>query len=70
MDSCFSGALDWKFMDIEMNIQLIIVILIGIAVAAKLGYEIYRFFFVKKDVPRCNGCSICKINAIKKKKTA
>ncbi|HOV72120.1 MAG TPA: hypothetical protein PLO31_07930 [Dysgonamonadaceae bacterium] len=50
-----------------MDAQLIIVILIGIAVAVKLGYEIFRFFFVKRESSYCNGCSMCEI---KKKKTA
>ncbi len=50
-----------------MDAQLIIVILIGIAVGVKLGYEIFRFFFVKRETPYCNGCSMCEI---KKKKTA
>jgi hypothetical protein len=63
----FKGLLTlWGF--IKVNIQLIIVVLIGIAVVAKLGYEIYRFFFVKKDAPYCNGCSMCEFNEIKKKK--
>jgi hypothetical protein len=44
-----------------MDIQLIIVSIIGIAVLAKLGYEIYKFFFVKTDSPYCNGCSMCKM---------
>jgi len=56
-DNCF----------INMDAQLIIVILIGIAVAVKLGYEIFRFFFVKRESSYCNGCSMCEI---KKKKTA
>lgn len=50
-----------------MDIQLIIVFIIGIAVAVKLGYEIYKFFFVKKDSPYCNGCTMCKIPDIKTK---
>ncbi|GEM_PF-941164 len=63
----FKGLLAlWGF--IQANVQLIIVVLIGIAVAVKLGYEIYRFFFVKKDTSYCNGCSMCEISKIKKKK--
>lgn len=48
-----------------MNTQFIIVILIGIAVGVKVGYAVYRFFFVKRDTFYCNGCSMCEI---KKKK--
>jgi len=51
----------------SMDIQLIIVFIIGIAVAVKLGYEIYKFFFVKKDSPYCNGCTMCKIPDTKTK---
>ncbi|MFA6838265.1 MAG: hypothetical protein WCR12_05410 [Dysgonamonadaceae bacterium] len=46
-----------------MNVQLIIIILIGIAVAARLGYGIYRFFFVKSDNPYCGSCSGCDISS-------
>jgi|AGTN01.1.fsa_nt_gi hypothetical protein len=48
-----------------MDIQWIIIIAIGIAVAAKIVYEIYRFFFVRKDTPYCGGCSHCEV--LKKK---
>ncbi|MDD3788877.1 MAG: hypothetical protein PHO94_09305 [Petrimonas sp.] len=44
-----------------MDIQLVIVILIGIAVAAKLAHEIYKFFFVRNDSPYCGGCSMCDV---------
>lgn len=42
-----------------MNIQLIIVIMIGIAVAAILLRSLYRFFFVENKDGHCGGCSGC-----------
>lgn len=42
-----------------MDIQLIIVIIIGIALAVKMGYEVYKLIFVKKDNPYCGGCTMC-----------
>ncbi|HBX47099.1 FeoB-associated Cys-rich membrane protein [Limibacterium fermenti] len=43
-----------------MNIQWIVVGLIGLAVVAKVGYEIYKFFFVKRDDSSyCGGCPSC-----------
>lgn len=44
-----------------MNIQLIIVILIGIVVSAIVIRGIYRFFFVKKESGFCNGCTGCEV---------
>lgn len=46
-----------------MNVQLIIIILIGIAVAARLGIGIYKFFFVKSDNHYCGSCSGCDISS-------
>ena len=46
-----------------MNLQLIIVILIGVAVAAILIRNVYRFFFVidrKKNI--CGGCTGCSMS--------
>lgn len=46
-----------------MNLQLIIVILIGIVVAVILLRNIYRFFFVidrKKNI--CGGCTGCSMS--------
>lgn len=42
-----------------MNLQLFIVIIIGIIVGVLLIREIYRFFFVKKDYSRCGSCNMC-----------
>lgn len=46
-----------------MDIQLIIVILIGIAVAALLVRNVYRFFFTidRKENP-CGGCTACGVS--------
>ncbi len=47
-----------------MNIQLIIVILIGLVVAAIVVRNVYRFFFVidikKNPCGGCTGCSMSK----------
>lgn len=45
-----------------MDIQFIAVVIIGIAVALKLGYNIYRFFFVKRESGLCNGCNGCDLS--------
>ena len=50
-----------------MDIQFLIVILIGIAVAVKLVHEIYKLFFVEKDSLYCNGCTMCDLPKQKKK---
>ena len=42
-----------------MDIQLIIVIIIGLAVAAILLRGIYRFFFVETKSGYCGGCTGC-----------
>lgn len=43
-----------------MNTQLIIVIIIGIIVAALILRSIYRFFFVKDELNgNCVGCTGC-----------
>lgn len=47
-----------------MNLQLIIVILIGLVVAAVIIRNVYRFFFVtdinKNPCGNCSGCSMSK----------
>ncbi len=46
-----------------MNVQIIIVILIGLAVAVLLMRNLYRFFFVidrKKNM--CGGCTGCNMS--------
>ena len=45
-----------------MDIQLIIVILIGIAVAAVLIRNTYRFFFVERKNKYCGGCTGCSMS--------
>jgi ABC-type proline/glycine betaine transport system permease subunit len=42
-----------------MNIQLIIVILIGLVVGIILLRNIYKFFSTKRDSPYCGGCKGC-----------
>lgn len=45
-----------------MNIQLIIVILIGVVIATILLRGIYRFFFVEKKDGYCGGCTGCSLS--------
>ena len=45
-----------------MEIQLAIVILIGIVVAAILLRSVYRFFFVEKKEGYCGGCTGCSLS--------
>lgn len=45
-----------------MDLQLIIVIIIGIAVAALLLRSVYRFFFVEKEGGYCGGCTGCSLS--------
>ena len=49
-----------------MNIQLIIVIIIGVAVAAILLRSIYRFFFVENKNGYCGGCTGCSLSKERK----
>lgn len=51
-----------------MDIQLIIVIIIGVAVAAILLRSIYRFFFVEKKDGYCGGCTGCSLSSNIKEK--
>ena len=44
-----------------MDIQLFIVIVIGIIVGAILIRAIYRFFFTGRDHSICGGCTGCDI---------
>lgn len=45
-----------------MDLQLIIVIIIGVAVAAILLRGIYRFFFIEKKEGYCGGCTGCSLS--------
>ena len=45
-----------------MNVQLIIVIVIGLAVAGILLRSVYRFFFVEKKDGYCGGCTGCSMS--------
>ena len=45
-----------------MNLQLIIVIFIGIVVAAILLRSVYRFFFVERKEGYCGGCTGCSLS--------
>ncbi|WP_242047154.1 FeoB-associated Cys-rich membrane protein [Dysgonomonas sp. HGC4] len=49
-----------------MMIQEIIVTIIGLAVAATLGYKVYSFFFLKEKSGGACGCSSCHCNVEKK----
>jgi hypothetical protein len=42
-----------------MDLQLIIVIVVGIIVGAVFLYKLYNFFFGKKEEHRCTGCGGC-----------
>lgn len=43
----------------DMDLQLFIVIIIGIIVGIILLRQIYHFFFIQKDHTRCGGCNMC-----------
>ncbi|ULB34994.1 MULTISPECIES: hypothetical protein [Proteiniphilum] len=45
-----------------MDLQLLIVIITGIAVAVKLIRSIYNLFVEKRDNPYCGGCKGCDIS--------
>ena len=45
-----------------MDLQLIIVIIIGIAVATIVLRNVYRFFFVEKKNGHCGGCTGCSLS--------
>ncbi len=45
-----------------MNIQLIVVIVIGIVVGVILTRAVYRFFFTEKGSSHCGGCPGCEIH--------
>lgn len=47
-------------------VQEIIVIIIGLIVAATLVYKIYSFFFVKEKSGGACGCSSCHCNVAEK----
>lgn len=49
-----------------MDLQLFIVIIIGIIVGIILLLQIYHFFFTKRDSSYCGGCSMCEIGDSKK----
>lgn len=44
-----------------MDLQLYIVIIIGIVVGIILLRQIYHFFFIQKDHTRCGGCNMCEL---------
>ncbi|WP_436416437.1 hypothetical protein [Petrimonas sp.] len=52
-----------------MNLQLAIVIIIGIIVSVIVIRGIYRFFFVKKESGFCGGCNACEFNPENMQKT-
>ncbi len=45
----------------DMDLQLFIVIIIGIIVGIILLRQIYLFFFTKRDSSYCGGCPGCDI---------
>lgn len=51
-----------------MDIQLIIVIFIGVVVAAILLRGVYRFFFEEKKEGYCGGCTGCSLSREPNKK--
>ncbi|MDD2476630.1 MAG: FeoB-associated Cys-rich membrane protein [Dysgonamonadaceae bacterium] len=53
-----------------MNLQFIIVIFIGIVVAAILLRSVYRFFFVEKKSGYCGGCTGCSMSQKNKEEPA
>ncbi|WP_298647111.1 hypothetical protein [uncultured Proteiniphilum sp.] len=44
-----------------MDIQLFIIIIIGIVVGIILARTVYRFFFTERDHSHCGGCMGCDI---------
>jgi len=42
-----------------MDLQLYIVIIIGIIVGIIVLRQIYHFIFIQKDHTRCGGCNMC-----------
>ncbi|MDR1742491.1 MAG: hypothetical protein LBR48_01560 [Dysgonamonadaceae bacterium] len=48
-----------------MDIQLVIVVITGIAVAVIIAVKACRFFTNKDNPPHCPGCSGCEIPAKK-----
>ena len=69
--SGISDISDWKLIDLKtfcpfhcyknMDLQLFIVIIIGIVVGIVLARGVYRFFFIKKDHSICGSCPGCTI---------
>lgn len=51
-----------------MDIQLLIIIVIGVTVGIILLRGIYKFFFTKKDASYCGGCTMCEISHVPSKK--
>lgn len=51
-----------------MNIQLIIVIIIGITVGIILLRKLYGLFFSPKKSSFCGGCKGCNLSEIQKEK--
>lgn len=45
-----------------MDLQLFIVLIIGVIVSVVVIRGIYRFFFVKKKTGFCGGCSGCEFS--------
>lgn len=45
-----------------MDLQLILVIIIGLAVAIRVMLGIYRFFFSKSESGYCGSCKACEFN--------
>lgn len=43
----------------DMDLQLFIVIIIGIIVGIILLRQLHHFFFIQKDHTRCGGCNMC-----------
>lgn len=52
-----------------MDLQLFIVIIIGIIVSLIVIRGIYRFFFVKKESGFCGSCNACEFNPENMQKT-
>ena len=48
-----------------MDLQLFIVIIIGIIVGIILLRQIYHFCFIQKDHTRCGGCNMCDLPDLK-----
>ena len=59
----------FQYCYIDMNLQMYIVILIGVIVLTILLRGVLRFFFSKESSRKCGSCSSCEFNPLNDKHT-